>query len=1000
MENGTEKNTQLLEKCRAEMAAMASLGEDILLNAVERAEKQTRACTAEWNQAQKTVALTASQRDSVAEARASGQEKLAAAAAEEEDARLAAETVQRMIEDANTLCSAANTDTARILQKAGDVLDETAKRAVSFYREKKMQREEVEAAICRLDATEKAVLYTMAKAERRASEKMLFKLIAERRQEVCAAEFENIRLEKRRDLLLEQREAENRLLEEVHAALQRATQLADDRMRAQAQTRDSAERELAAIEAETHALIAALEERIAAQELEKESAAARAEEAELLYAVCEEERESTLRQAERAARECVDATLTAQQAQEGAIREHEQRIAALRQESIARKDAYTEALNAREEAQAELDRLRLIVEQYRRKASDAAAEAQSAREAAQTAFRLAENATKIRESISNESSELLSHAQDVLMEAAAAAQQLMDEKDILRKSAEQECALVQERASEAEQALKQADQRVNDADAACEEMERQMVAEAAVLEESRQEWAAKTAAAIEAAQRAREQAEQAAEEKRQAAAEAAAELEAARAALQEIDETLRQLAAEKDSSALTGSTGCDAVRGRMEEELRQLAVEISAAEAEVERLQKERAERQGVIIGLNGEIEQTSDLLREMRAHVDEIIAVGVLDILSAEEVVGGCRYKEDAARRAAEEVVSCLGDYTLGTERFESLRAPDEPEAQADAPEEEPDEMEALMTGMLEQAGAMREAPAQPADDAAEDASLDVFAFAEAALEDVIAIPADETPAEADGMDAPAAEGETAESVDAPEEPEAEVEEPEESGESEAEIRAETEPAAESEERSEEDSEAAAGESEETAVAMADEAAPEEAAPAAEAAEAGERAPEPADEAVLPADDTEQEEELPDLLDYSGLTEEEIEYTQRLVALGDTLISQVFPTEPAPEPAPEQPAPSGDAYPNWMENLARSLSDDSEKAEAAASAPQPQAEAPVINSTPLLRDGLPEVQDAVVRVPESGDEDEDEDELRLSILNVMDEPPQAPPKKRRFPFF
>ena len=46
MENGTEKNTQLLEACRAEMERLAVQGEDVLQNAVVQAERQTKACTA------------------------------------------------------------------------------------------------------------------------------------------------------------------------------------------------------------------------------------------------------------------------------------------------------------------------------------------------------------------------------------------------------------------------------------------------------------------------------------------------------------------------------------------------------------------------------------------------------------------------------------------------------------------------------------------------------------------------------------------------------------------------------------------------------------------------------------------------------------------------------------------------------------------------------------------------------------------------------------------
>ena len=1154
MENGTEKNTQLLEACRAEMERLAVQGEDVLQNAVVQAERQTKACTAEWNQAQKTVALTTAQHETVAAARSTGQEKLASAISEEEDARVAAETVQRMIEDAHTLNCMANSDTARILQKAEDVLDETAKRAVSFYHEKKLQREEVEAALRRLDATEKAVLYTVAKAERRASEKMLLKLIAERRQEVCAAEYESIRVRSKRDDLLAQKEDVVAAISGLHDALQRAKQEAKEREATRDRLQSEAAENMAIVEAENEENLHALAEQNSAAEQEKQRFTEDLAAAEAFYADCEAEYETAARLSEEAKRNSADTALSVQQEQETAIHEMENRLTELRQESEMRREAYSDALSQREAAEAERMRLQQVVEQCHKKAEDARAEQQAAQDAAQTAYRLAENATKIRESISSESSELLLHAQQVLIEAANAAQKLKEEKELLRKAAEQECALILERVGHAAQTLEKVCCRVDEADVACQEIERQLVDEAAKLERERHEWATRTAAAIEQAERACEQAAHNAEEKRQVAAEALAELDKMRAGLQQAEELLVQLGQRKEEAAAKYAEQLAAIQRQLDGELQRLADRATAAAAAVQQQEEDYASKQEVLSLLCQEIEQTSDLLREMNAHVDEIVAVGVLDIISAEEVVGGSRYKEEAARRAAEEVVSYLGGYFNQSDRFVSLQETEEAgtaddlddddftlhdleqeiglqeslsaeqsdeeriadlETEEDLGDSEEADAEGIAAAQLMAEDAPLDEEDMPTTDGAEEDStlfspavdeelpenVSIVAGADedmvSAAEEGHAVAADMESAESGEIAAPTDDGLAAEAQDTesafaekiqtldrepsfgldlmagavlqqadepvqenplPEQATGAFEEDAPLIEDEAkqeEISCSDEkPACQGESLSEE--ELSSGEEllADDELLSADDGMPAAVQPAEEGllsdletspanaslpdgtellgleqqaeedsitqsvesggevellhglGDAGEQSVEQqaerneavADAGELLADedapDAEDEAESEELLDlFGGLMPEEIEYTQRLARLGDTLISQVMEQE---ENAIEQPEQPKEEYHDWMANLTRSLS---EEGEASAAEAEP---APEINSAPLLQDDMQEIREVLLRTsePKPAEEEIDEDELRLSILNVMDETPQTPPKKRRFPFF
>ena len=79
MEKGMEQYTLLLEQYRAELDALAGQGSGAVAEAVEQAKKHAYACEQEWQQARKTVELTANQQQAVEDACKTGKEKLALA---------------------------------------------------------------------------------------------------------------------------------------------------------------------------------------------------------------------------------------------------------------------------------------------------------------------------------------------------------------------------------------------------------------------------------------------------------------------------------------------------------------------------------------------------------------------------------------------------------------------------------------------------------------------------------------------------------------------------------------------------------------------------------------------------------------------------------------------------------------------------------------------------------------------------------------------------------
>lgn len=994
MMNTMDKTTLLLEQCRADMDSLAVNGDMAMNEALTKAERRAKLCAQEWRQASKAVELTGNQEKAVADARAAGEEKLVAATREEEDARIAADTVQRMIDDAATVRCVANKDTAKILERAENVLDETGQRAAAFYKDKKQQREGIEVAMQRLYTTEKAVLYTLAKARRNEGEKLLARIIADKKYEVSRAELEVLQMGKNQESLESRVQQQQKLLEQLRDDLIAAEQQVISSREATAAAEQDFDQQITLREQDIKDEVERLEQDERCCQQEKEQTQQQLNEASQAAAEQERASDAAYQQADEARRESESALAQAKAEHDQAATRLDEQLDQLRQQAARNNTAYIDAVAGLDSSLAEAERLRGIVADYAAKAAEAEAEEKSARDAVETANRLAENAIKIRESISSESSQLLLHAQEVLIEAANSARQLMNEKSQQRQDAEQECQLMSQQAAAVEGEAQAAEAHAAAAKAAWESAEQELRQQQEAAEVEREQLAADLAEKNTAAHELMEEAEAEAINKRQSADEAMEKLNGVQAALDLIELRLQRLAEEKSLCIKEGEERLEAILHLREKTLSELAEELSKAEKSVVSLQGRCVTTEQIVSELSQQALHAADQLRLGIEQVNELIRQGVSEIRDAEEQVQLRCGEEDVARLAAEEAVSkistppdatsigiIVGNLDAETaldsaENIAELTEIIEGDLDAEAtplfplPETEP-EIAAEAEIMPETApdfvpGFVEKAEPQPAPD--ED-----FAEPQPAPFDDIAEP---QPAPFDNIAKPQPE------------PFDDIAEPQ--------------PAHIAEDIEEDLRE------EEQYYPLEAMPEPEEYQPPFE--------PEPEEP---PADEADEVPQLsfdfaPEHEQEPAISQEELEYTQRLEVLSNELLENTINTT-EPEAPPAAPM-TASAYQDWMDNLARSINDDEpagsgpEAAESTAAAPP--APAADLDLSPLLSndpqpgaaedEDMPVISDVVLHGASLAADNEanvvDEDELRLSILSTVDEKDNKG-KKRRFPF-
>lgn len=685
-----ETNTMILEQCRLEMDNLAVLGAAGMNDAVVKAEKRARICNQELRQATKAVELTAKQKKTVEDARLAGEEKLSAATQDEEDARIAAETVKRMIDDASNVRGASNKDTARILQRAEVVLDDTYQRAVRVYQEKKNQREEIEAAMLRLYATEKAVLYTMAKAERNEGEKLLTKIIADKKHQVCAAEYEVLLLaateEELREKADDRQSALRRLEEEMRLANDRVEQAAGDLDQATADFVN----QINACEKRNDEEQAALREEQKQYQKLRESTEAELVRAESLVEDKQTDhkaKEENLAQVQTQAEADLEA---AKQEQAAGLAEEERQLSLLREEMSRNQAALTEAEVKYTAAQAEAERLRGLVNDFAARAAEAEAEEVSARDAAETANRLAENAIKIRESISSESSQLLLHAQEVLLEAAASAQQLMDEKSLLRAAAQNESDRIGKQAALAENTAQQAGELVEMKKTACQDIEAKLAKAQQLAEIQKAHLQAILDAAQDAAEERLQEARSLSEKAKSAVDEAIQNRDNVQTRLADLNHQIEDVGRRMQTAQEEGEERRLQLQSQSDQEVARLESQCRLAEAKVADLQSNYDQEQATLAGLERDITNIVAQIETASAAVREIIDAGVAAIQVAEEDVQRRCEEEKLAHQHAEEAVSQMSVATQ----------------QQVTAEEAPDVLTSLAEMIVE------DGPAEPAED------------------------------------------------------------------------------------------------------------------------------------------------------------------------------------------------------------------------------------------------------------------------------------------------
>ena len=1036
-ETTNQTSAAFLEQCRADIDQLAAEGAPALDDAMVFAEKQLRACTMEWKQANKTVESTSGTQQSLLQIRQTTEQRLTQAKSEEKDAHLAATTLERMIEEARGLCSTASEDTSHILAKTSDVLQETWQRAQNSFTEKKNVRLEVEGALRRLEATDKAVKYSIAKAERNAGEKMLGKLMAERRCDVYRAEAEALRLDQKLQALLQRRAGEQQELADVEDLLATANRSVVERSGLEQLHEETSAAELAACRQDIDAAIQSIDVNIACLEEEQTAAqaqvdAAQAEYERLLAAgVAAEDtawkvRESTASRVD-AARADQEQQLAGIEEELKGLRHH------LQEQSMACDNAQLEQKSAARTAE-ELSRL---VDECSQQVQTALADEKSAREAAGTASRLMENAAKVRESISSESSDLLRHAQDILMEAASSAQALTKEKSHARQAAQQAYDQAQERAAAAARKADEAELNLEILQLDRDQAAAQLTAAEEQAASRRRSLADNLAALIAGAEEERSSAEQAAAAANNNIAASRDLLATAKAGLEAIVQKLPQLRESRRQQEESGAARLQELSASHQEHGAELARMRQEAEAEVERLTADKNERRSRLEALDNEAEQAQSLCSGARAKVDDIIAAGQRDIISAEEMVTDLRCKEDLAQAAAGEVVTLLSSNdpdAISKALAEEAAAEEEEYPAEEAPVEEAPVEEATVEETPAEEVPVEEAPAEeaPVEEApVEEAPVEEAPVEEAPIEEA---PAEEAPAEEAPVEEAPVEEAPAEEAPAAEAPAAAgisigamimsqlLNKP-------APVEESTiEEAPVVEEAPVEEAPVAEAPVEE-AVPIIEEAAPviEEAVPVIEEAASviEEAAPmieeAPAVEAGLldnealaqaaalmddqPLIDDEDEVEpapaaapaaaLAGLAGTAGLSPEELEYTQRLSLKSADLIRTMQ------QKSGDQQGSSGN-YNDWLDQLARSMKGEDQPAPAE---PQPEAPAlPAAEQAPEPEDEAPAIQDALLQqdaAEQAADQaHQEEDELRRSILTDVDKAPETPKKNRFFSFF
>lgn len=823
MENKLDDLMKTLAECCDELHAPAITEADIQ-RIITEAKADIAQCSLELEQAQKTIVLTEQQLSAVKSAREASEAQAATAAAEENDARIAVETARKMLEDATRINVAANKDTANILQRAAAVLEDTIKSANDLYEQKVEQRKAADQATVRIFATEKAIDYAAARAYTTEGIRLKEKITAEKIAEIKEAESSVLVWQRKLDQLAHQRDTA--CFEDDIERFQNALAVAEQRI---ADNEQAEIQEKAAAEAQQDAEKAACSQRIdeltAQRKIKEDEKSAKAEELALANAEeasCLDVSKMAAEEVAAIAAETEQVIKDGQNEKEASYAKWDAGIENIRQEVSRKKLAYLAVEEKAITANSRLEDMKQQADSLRQQIACAIEEEESARDAAEVARRLADNTSKIRSTIGQQSADLLFQAQQVLSESAEAADVLMKQKHEARLAVEKQGREIDEKVSAGQLDVSQAQRQAAEAKSAWENQEDLLKREIVTVDQAKSELSNAFDLKVQNYQEKLAAAQSVAAEKKEAIVRAKEKVRSLESAILALEQSIKncdnEIAAVRSKTEEACVAYKAASQGRLSAifEAKQSAVDDAAYQ------RNKLADVHAAMANMSREEEKLQEELAAAEDKVKVLIDSAAQQIMAAEADVEQRRQAEEEAHKASDEVASYVETLDIATGYEYASPEITIPVTEAESAEEAAEE--AAKAELAEEA-AEEAAEAESAEEAVEEA---VEAEAVEEMEEAV---------EAEPVEEAAEEAVEAESAEEAVEEAAEVEAVEEA----AEEAVEAEPAEEAAE------EAAKAEPAEEAVEEAVEAElAEEAAEEAAEAEPGDGIDEQSSEAEL----------------------------------------------------------------------------------------------------------------------------------------------------------
>ena len=741
MENNMDTLRKLLEGFRDELN-VPGLTEEDMQGIIDKAHQDTLTRAEELAAAQKNIALTDEQLQSVYAAKSSVETKAAAIAEEENSAKTAMDMARKMLEDASAVNSSASGETLDILKRATDALQNTLASAEELYTQKSAQRKLIDEEAVRINATEKAADYAACCASTAVAERMKEKLLAEKAAEIKIAEKETVDL--RRQLADIRQETADACFGQKIDQYQAEVEKAEALMR---ENEENETRELAATaeqidkERETcRAQVEGLQENIRSKTEEKDKY-----DAELVLARADAL--STAENSSKASAEAASMEADLEQTTKNSEVEKadifaawDKELADMEQQVEESKSLYRQNNEALDNARTRLAQVRQDEEQLQLRSAAAVEEEQAARDAAEVARRLADNAGKVVGSISAESAELMQQAHDVLAASAKEAEELTARKHTVLEDVRNKCAEAAAQVTEAEGLAADAEQALTDAKTEWDNRETLLAQKKVDLDQKRVDYNRELDQKLQEAQGLVAIARNEAADKLEAAAQAKEKVRLLEENIQTLSQSIGECSEQITSLQSKADEVCATYEAASENRLSaiRIAKQNAADQADIQR--KQLAEIKAAAAAAADKEEDMLRQVNDAENSVKSIIDNAVGQLQSAEAEVESRRATEREARSLSEELAAkaaALG----GAVPQAAAAAQTEIIDEAAAPESDPAAVEAetpaaeAAAGAASLVGELIESPAQQQETAAETAAELEAPVIENAAEEVASV-------------------------------------------------------------------------------------------------------------------------------------------------------------------------------------------------------------------------------------------------------------------------